>query len=123
MRILLALLRVLGAVQLLLGICFWLGYAVTWIPAHMAIGSVFVVVLWIIGIVGAQNGAGAGAAIGAFGWGLLVAAIGMIQQRMLIGDMHWVIRVTHLVVALAALPLAGVIYTRAQKARAAHVAA
>ncbi|HEY4132472.1 MAG TPA: hypothetical protein VGM50_17810 [Gemmatimonadaceae bacterium] len=123
MRILLAILRILGGIQLLLGICFWLGYAITWIPLHMAIGVVFVLVLWIIGIIGATKGAGVGAAVGAIGWGILVAAIGMMQQRILIGEMHWIIRVTHLVIALASLPLAGVIYTRAQKAQSSHVAA
>lgn len=121
MRILLAILRLLASVQLLLGVCFWLGYALTWIPFHLAVGSLFVLVLWIMGIVGARQGAGAGMAIAAIGWGLLVAAIGMVQQRVLIGEMHWIVRVTHLIVALAALPLAGVIYARVQKARTPNV--
>jgi hypothetical protein len=123
MRALLAILRILGLIQLVLGICFWLGYAITWIPTHMAIGTVFVVVLWIIGVVGATKGAGVGAAVSAIGWGLLVAALGMVQQKILIGDMHWIVRVTHLIIALAALPLAGLIYARVQKAQASHVTA
>jgi hypothetical protein len=89
----------------------------------MAIGTVFVVVLWIIGVVGATKGAGVGAAVSAIGWGLLVAALGMVQQKILIGDMHWIVRVTHLIIALAALPLAGLIYARVQKAQASHVTA
>jgi len=35
-----------------------------------------------------------------------VLALGMTQQRILIGDLHWIIRVLHLVVGIAAMPIA-----------------
>ena len=115
MKTLSMLFRVLGMVQLILGIVFWTGHALTWIPVHMAIGLAFVLTLAAIGVLAARRGLGAGAAIGAIGWGILVLAVGATQQRILIGDMHWIVRVTHLVISAAAMPLGALIITRAAR--------
>ena len=39
-------------------------------------------------------------------WGVVIAALGFSQQRLLVGDLHWIIRVLHLVVGMAAMPIA-----------------
>jgi hypothetical protein len=36
----------------------------------------------------------------------VIAMLGFSQQRILIGDMHWIVRVLHLVIGLSAMPLA-----------------
>jgi hypothetical protein len=122
MRILLAVLRLLATVQIALGLAFWLGYAITWIPVHMAVGVAFVLALWTIGFVGAYQTRTASLAVGAVGWGILIAAIGATQQRVLIGDLHWIVRVAHLIVSVAGLPLGALIVARAQKHQTARAA-
>jgi len=122
MRILLALLRLLGTMQIALGLAFWLGYAITWIPIHMAVGVAFVLVLWTIGFAGAYQTRNLSLAVGAFGWGILTAAIGAPQQRVLIGDLHWIVRVVHLIVSVVGLPLGALIVARAQTHQAARAA-
>ena len=39
-------------------------------------------------------------------WGLIVVALGMTQNQLLPGDFHWVIKVLHLLVGIAALGIA-----------------
>ena len=105
-RVLLVFMRAAMAVQVILGIGFWTGHWANLVNAHMAIGALFVIALWVIaGIAAAHRRAGSLVAFG-FVWGVVVLALGMTQQRILIGDLHWVIRVLHLVVGIAAMPIA-----------------
>jgi hypothetical protein len=39
-------------------------------------------------------------------WGLAIAGLGFMQQGILVGDLHWIIRVLHLVIGVAAMPIA-----------------
>jgi len=105
-RLLLVFMRAAMAVQVILGIGFWTGHWAGLVSAHMAIGALFVIALWVIaGVAAAQRRPAGLVAIG-FLWGVVVLALGMTQQRILIGDLHWIIRVLHLVVGIAAMPIA-----------------
>lgn len=105
-RMLAMFMRLAMAVQIVLGIAFWSGHWTGLVNAHMAVGTLFVLALWgIAGIALAQRKA-VGLAAFAFLWGVVVFALGMTQQGILVGDLHWVIRVVHLVVGVAALPIA-----------------
>jgi hypothetical protein len=105
-RISLMLMRIGAAIQLILGIGFWTGHWTTAIPAHMGIGMIYVVLLWIIAIVALVRKENVGLAVFAIVWGVVIAGLGMAQRTMLVGDLHWVIRVLHLVIALSAMPIA-----------------
>lgn len=105
-RILLVFMRAAMAVQVILGIGFWAGHWTSLVNVHMAIGSLFVISLWVIsGIAGAHGRPGRVVAFG-FVWGVVVLALGMTQQSILVGDLHWIVRVLHLVVGIAAMPIA-----------------
>src|SRR5215471_14333692 len=105
-RMLLVFMRAAMAVQVILGIGFWTGHWTNLVNAHMAIGALYVIALWVIaGIAGAHRRPGGLVAFG-FIWGVVVLAFGMTQQRILVGDLHWIIRVVHLVVGIAAMPIA-----------------
>ena len=105
-RMLLVFMRAAMAVQVILGIGFWTGHWANLVNLHMAIGSLFVIALWVIaGIASAHGRPGRLVAFG-FVWGVIVLAFGMTQQGILIGGLHWIIRVLHLLVGIAALPIA-----------------
>ena len=105
-RILLVFMRAATAVQVIVGIGFWTGHWVNLVNVHMAIGSLFVIALWVIaGIASAHGRPGRLVAFG-FVWGVVVLALGMTQQGILVGSLHWIIRVLHLAVGIAAMPIA-----------------
>lgn len=97
------LMRILGVVQLILGLLFWTSNAAILVPVHMLLGLVLVIVLWIIAAVALMNGVLRGPAVGAVVWGFIVVGLGMTQQQILPGDFHWIIQVLHLIVGFAAV--------------------
>ena len=100
------LVRVAGLTQIVLGVLFWTGNALTLIPVHMLIGSALVLLLWSLAGMSLWAGVNRGRAALAFVWGLVVVALGMAQNQILPGSAHWVIQVVHLLVGLAAIGIA-----------------
>jgi hypothetical protein len=99
------LVRVLGLILIVLGLCFWTGHALSLVNLHMLIGVLFVLSLWLLsGIAGAAH-VPARFVIAGIVWGLVVLALGMTQRTLLPGSAHWVIRVLHLLVGIAAMGL------------------
>src|SRR5947208_15200367 len=97
------LVRLIGATMLLLGISFWTGNAVSLIPVHMLLGLAFVLLLWTLAGLGLRAGVPIGLAIVAFAWGLVVPILGLNQDGLLPGPLHWLIQVLHLLVGLGAI--------------------
>ena len=99
-------LRVLGLVMIMLGLLFWTGNALNLIGLHMLLGITLVILLWALAIMAARSGVSLRlVALGSL-WGLVVIVLGITQNRLLPGDFHWVIRVLHLLVGIAALGIA-----------------
>jgi hypothetical protein len=96
-------LRVCGGLALLLGLLFWLGIARNFLPVHILLGVLVVLSLWIIGVAQAVAGGSWSMAVGALLLGVLVAALGMTQSSLLLGPLHWVIQVVHLLLGAAAV--------------------
>jgi hypothetical protein len=95
--------RILGIIQIILGVLFWIGMALGLVNLHMVIGLLFVISLWVLcGVAIKAHVSGGFIALGII-WGLIVIWLGMTQRTMMIGSMHWVIRVLHLLVGLAAM--------------------
>lgn len=101
--------RITGIIQLILGILFWSGHAYTYVPVHMAIGSLLVLALWALAVVALIANVRRGLAAFELAWGLALAAFGAQQAMILIGPWHWVIRVVHLAMAISAMQLAGIL--------------
>jgi hypothetical protein len=99
------LLRTCFAVQLILGIAFWTGNGLQLVPIHMLVGFAFVLTLWAIAIVAAFRGAPPAVAVVAILWGLLLLWLGASQDRLLLGQWHWLIQVTHLLVGFVGIGL------------------
>jgi hypothetical protein len=99
-------LRVLGLVMIVLGLLFWTGNALNLIGLHMLLGITVVLLLWVLAIMAARSGVSLGLVALSIAWGLIVVALGITQNRLLPGDFHWVIKVLHLLVGIAALGIA-----------------
>ena len=98
--------RLAALVQLVVGIAMWTGRWLSLVDMHRGIGILFVLSLWIIAVIALVQRRSAGLAAFGILWGLVVAAIGFMQQGMLVGDLHWIVRVAHLIIAMASLPIA-----------------
>jgi hypothetical protein len=105
-RGLLMFMRLAILVQLIVGIALWTGHLTSLVDLHRTIGVLFVVALWVIAIIALVQRRSPGLAVFGILWGLAVAGVGFMQQGMLVGDMHWIIRVLHLVIGVAAMPIA-----------------
>ena len=97
-------LRLGGALAVILGILFWSGNSLNLIPIHMLLGLLVVLSLWIVGIGQAFSRGGSWPlAGGALLLGLLVIVVGMRQSSLLVGPFHWVIQVVHLLLGILAV--------------------
>lgn len=97
-------LRLGGALAVILGILFWSGNSLNLIPIHMLLGLLVVLSLWIVGIGQAFSSGGSWPlAGGALLLGLLVIVVGMTQSSLMVGPFHWVIQVVHLLLGILAV--------------------
>ena len=97
-------LRLCGTLAVILGILFWSGNSLNLIPIHMLLGLLVVLSLWIVGIGQAFSRGGSWPlAGGALLLGLLVIVVGMTQSSLLVGPLHWVIKVVHLLLGILAV--------------------
>ncbi len=95
--------RITGLIQIVLGVLFWTGNALSLVPVHMLSGLILVLSLWVLAFQAIQTGANPRLGIVAIVWGLIVVALGMYQGGLLPGPAHWVIQVLHLLVGIAAI--------------------
>lgn len=100
------LVRIVGPIQIILGVLFWTGNAETLIPLHMLLGIILVLLLWALAVLGAIAKVSPGVVALALVWGLIVPILGVTQFRLLPGSMHWIIQALHLLVGLVAIGLA-----------------
>jgi hypothetical protein len=106
------LIRLLAVVQVTLGVLFWTGNAFSLIQVHTLSGMALVLALWIQAALAARAGIGYGLPVVAFVWGIVVIALGMTQDSLLTGDLHWLIKIVHLLVGLGAVGQAEVLAVR-----------
>lgn len=105
-RALLMFMRLGALLQIVVGIGLWTGHLYSLIDLHRTVGVLFVVALWVIAMIAIVQRRAVGLATFAIAWGVLVAGVGFTQQAILPGDYHWIVRVLHLVIGMAAMPIA-----------------
>jgi hypothetical protein len=115
------LVRLLGVTQILVGLAIWLGGATRAVAFHSAVGSLLVLVVWIVAIIALFALPSRALPLIT----LLVAGLtlwfGMAQTTLLVGSAHWAVRVAHLLVGLATLGLAESLAKAVKRHHAAHV--
>lgn len=98
--------RVTGPVQVVLGLLFWSGHALTLVSFHMAIGMLFVLGVLVLAGAAAWARLGLVPVVVSIALGLVIPVFGIAQTRLLPGPAHWVVRLTHLLIAIAAMGVA-----------------
>lgn len=105
-RIASVVLSLAGLLALISGILFWAGAARNLISMHMLLGLLAAGALWIIGIGQAFSKGGSWIiAACALVVGVVMIVIGMIQSSLMVGELHWVIQIIHLVLGLLTIGL------------------
>jgi hypothetical protein len=97
--------KVAAIIQIILGTLFWIGYAYTLVPVHVIIGCALVLALVTLSALAIVAHVNRGLAAFELVWGLALAGFGVQQVSILIGPLHWIIRVIHLLMAIAAVKL------------------
>ncbi|MGB2941189.1 MAG: hypothetical protein WBD38_12930, partial [Candidatus Dormiibacterota bacterium] len=92
--------RIGGLVMLILGLSFWTGHLASLVPLHRILGFVLVIALWTLATIAFRAGAPLGQVILAFAWGFVAPALGLTQDAILVGGLHWIAQIIHLVVGL-----------------------
>lgn len=100
--------RIGGSLALLLGLLFWLNIGNNLrsglTQLHMTLGLLVVLALWILATIYARTpNANLGISIGASVVGLLLLIVGVTQQSLLVGGIHWIIQVIHALLGLSAI--------------------
>ncbi len=110
-RIIQVIAGIAGLCALILGLLFWIA-GMNVVSIHMLFGLTVALALLILGIVGVfTRGMRLLGAIGIV-YALIVPVFGLTQATLLVGSLHWLIQVAHLLVGLGALALMGFIGTR-----------
>lgn len=121
-KVMLMLIRAIGFFQIVVGVMIWMGMGLHPPVIHIAVGVVFVVALWVLAVLGAQARAGVPLVALLLVWGALTAVFGMAQAAILPGPNHWIIRVLHLLVGVAAIGQAEALAGRMKRASASRSA-
>lgn len=98
--------RGLVIVQLVMGIALWMGRWTAMVDLHRTLGIAYVFAFWLIAALAIAKNNKRGAAGFAIMWGVLIMTVGFAQQTILPGEYHWITRVAHLIVGVAAIPMA-----------------
>jgi hypothetical protein len=101
-QIITPLFRVTGVSLLILGILFWTGRALDFVQLHMRLGMLFVVLYLVLIFMAKLKPK---VLVPAILLGLILPVFGMMQTRLLVGELHWIIRVVHLLLAVAAMAI------------------
>ena len=107
-----------GLILIILGLLFWTGNADALIPVHMLLGVALVLALWALAALAAIAGVSPALVALAALWGVVVPVLGLTQERLLPGDLHWMIQALHLLVGVTAIALAQALAIRITSRRA-----
>ncbi len=121
-RITVMILRIAALITLILGLIFWTSnVANNLVPVHMLLGLIVTLALLILGGVMMTVKGGLGLGIAAIVLGLIVPILGLTQTQLLVGSLHWIIQVVHLLIGLMAIGMGEMIAGRYRRTVAAKV--
>lgn len=95
--------RILGLVQLILGIVFWIVDADFLVIYHILVGSLLTIGLLVLVFRAYRSGVSKWAVLISAVWALALPLYGLIQEDILPGSYHWVAEVLHLLCGIGAV--------------------
>jgi hypothetical protein len=104
-------LRLAGSVALVLGLLIWT-FQLDVVSIHMLFGLVVALALLVISILSALTRQLRVLGIIGIVYAFILPLLGLNQETILIGSLHWIIQIVHLLVGIGALALGGVMSTR-----------
>lgn len=97
--------RLLGVVQIIVGLAMWMHVLPGVAAFHTAVGSIFVLVLWVVAVIALFALPQRTIPLFALLWGGVLLWFGIAQTTFLVGGSHWAVRLAHLLLGVAALGL------------------
>jgi hypothetical protein len=110
-----------GVVALVLGLSIWLAQTYAVLPVHMILGLIVTLGLLIFSIMALLTSELRVLGVIGIIYAVIVPVFGLTQTSILPGDLHWLIRIAHLLVGVGAMALMGNIgarYVRLKQAAA-----
>jgi hypothetical protein len=108
--------RAAGAFMVVVGAIIWTGNDGL-VPIHMTVGIVLVMALWVLALVAYRVRVAPGLVALAALWGFLLPVVGLVQDRLFAGDLHWIVELGHLVFGAIAIGLGETLVSAITKAR------
>ncbi len=120
-QIILWIARIAGTVALLLGLLYWIA-GINLVAFHMLCGLILALSFLTLSVM--MVFARGMRLLGAIGivYALILPIFGLTQSSLLTGDLHWLIRLAHLLVGLGALALIDSTFTRYQRLKGLNTA-
>ena len=113
-------LRLAGSVALVLGLLIWVFQLDTVTTLHMLFGLLVTLALLVISLLAAfTRGLRLLGSIGIV-YAFLLPLLGVTQKTLLVGNLHWLIQVVHMLLGIGALAYAGMISVRYRRLRQAN---
>ncbi len=100
------LVRIIGTLQIVAGIVFWTGNARALIPAHIILGTILTLALFVLAYQAYRARVSRWLVLVAVLWGIGLPLWGMAQDSIFPGAYNWIAQVLHLLCGLGAMGLA-----------------
>ena len=113
-------LRIAGSVALVLGLLIWAFQLDNITNIHMLFGLLVTLALLVISLLAAFTRGLRLLGIIGIVYAFILPLLGMNQETLLIGNLHWLIQVIHMLVGVGSLALAGVISVRYRRLKQAN---
>ena len=97
--------RLLVAVQVILGLLIWFGHMVSVTQIHIALGSFFVLDLWLLAVIALFALSARGLSLFTLLFGGVIMWFGVAQRTLLLGNLHWAVQLVHLLLGVSAMGL------------------
>ena len=104
-KVLLMLARLLFVIQLVLGVCIWFGVGGSLASVHIMVGPLFVLDAWLIALIALFALPRRALPLLTLALGGAIVWFGIAQQGMLVGSMHWAVRLVHLLLGVSMMGL------------------
>lgn len=112
-------LRIAGSVALVLGLLIWT-LQLDVITIHMVFGLIVTLALLVISFLAVLTRGLRLLGIIGIVYAFILPLLGVNQETLLVGNLHWLIQVIHMLVGIGALALAGVIGVRYRRLKQLH---